>query len=78
MPSPALITFCLANTFPNRLKVNIPNNFEINPLFCSFVSFLIILINSYINNPDSSSDSAISVISSISSFEVIDTILLNY
>ena len=78
MPSPALITFYLANTFPNRLKVNIPNNFEINPLFCSFVSFLIILINSYINNPDSSSDSAISVISSISSFEVIDTILLNY
>ena len=42
--------------FSNKLAANVPNNIERNPPFCSFVSFLIVLLIHCISNPDSSSD----------------------
>ena len=52
-----------------------PNNILRNPPFCpSFVSFLIVSLTSFINNPDSSRDLTIFTILFISSLEVIKTI----
>ena len=75
MPSPALITPRPANAFPNILAANVPNNIERNPPLCSLASFLIVLLIPFINNYDSSSDLTISIISSISLFEVINAVV---
>ena len=75
VPSSALITPCPANTFPKILAANVPNNIERNPLFCSFVSFLIVSLIPLINDPDSSSYLTIFIITSISSFEIINAVV---
>ena len=55
-PSPALITPFPVNAFSNILAANVPNDMKRNPSFCSFASFLLVSLISFINNPDSSSD----------------------
>ena len=45
-----------------------------NPSFCSSVSFLIVLLTSFINKPDSSRDLTIYIIS-ISLFEIINVVI---
>ena len=47
-----------------------PNNIPRNPRFCSFASFLIVSQTPYINNPDSSRDLTILMISFVSSWEI--------
>ena len=73
--SPALITHFSGNAFHNILAANVTNIIGRNPPFYSFASFLILWLIRYINNPDSSSNWTIFIISSISSFEVINAIL---
>ena len=48
---------------------------EENPLFCSFVSFLIVSLIPFISNPDSSRDLTVLIISSISSFEITNAVI---
>ena len=52
-----------------------PNNIPRNPPFCSFASFLIVWLTSFINNPDYSIDLNMFIISLISSFEIINVVL---
>ena len=49
-----------------------PNNISRNPAFCSFASFLIVLLTPFISKPDYSRDLIIFMISFISSFEIIN------
>ena len=72
MSSPALITLLLVNALPNTLAANVPNIGR-NPLFCSFVSFLIVSLIPFTNNLDYTSDLTTFIISTISSFEIINT-----
>ena len=46
-----------------------------NPPFCSFASFSIVLMTPFINEPESSSNSSIFMIASISLFKIINVIL---
>ena len=75
MLSPALITLCTLNALPNKLAANVLNNIGRSPPFCSFVSFLIFALIYFTSNPDSSNYLTIFVISSILSFEIINTIV---
>ena len=56
----------------NILTANICNDIENNSVFCSFASFLFVSLIPFINNPGSSSDLIIFMISFISSFEIIN------
>ena len=69
---PVLVTFFAAYAFPNIAGANVPNDFEGNPAYCLFASFLIVLLV-----PDSSSDLTIFIISFFSSFEIINAVLLD-
>ena len=42
--------------FPNKLAPNMPNNILRNPPFCSFTSFLTVLVTLSNNKPESSRD----------------------
>ena len=66
--SPALIV----NALFNILAANVPKSIGRNSCFGFFASFLIVSLIPFINNPDSSSYLTIFVISSISSFKVIN------
>ena len=74
MSSPALITPLLLNALPNTLAANVPNIGR-NPLFCSFVSFLIVSLIPFTNNLDYTSDLTTFIISTISSFEIINAVV---
>ena len=71
-PSFALITPFPVIAFLNIPAANVSNCIGRNPLFCYFASFLIGSLVPYINNLNSSSDLTIFVISSISSFQIIN------
>ena len=75
MRSPALIMLLFVNRFPNKLAPNVPNNIPRNPPFCSFTLFLIVLLTSFINNPDYSSELTTFMISFISSLENINIVV---
>ena len=75
MSSPALITPFPVNALPNILAANVPNNIGRSPPFYSFASFLIISLILFISNHDSSSDLTIFIISSTSSFEIINYVV---
>ena len=75
VPSSALIVHLPANRFPNKLAPNVTNNILRNPLFCSFASFSIVSLTSFINKPDYSSDLTIIVTSFISSFGIINVVI---
>ena len=74
MSSPALITPLLLNALPNTLAANVPNIGR-NPLVCSFVSFLIVSLIPFTNNLDYTSDLTTFIISTISSFEIINAVV---
>ena len=67
------VTLFPAIAFPNILVANICNKIESNSVFCSFVSFLFVSLIPFINNPYTSRDLIIFIISFISSFEIINT-----
>ena len=60
----------------NKLAANVPNSVGRNPLFYSFVSFLIVSLIPFTSNPDSSTDLTIFLITLISSFEIINAVVL--
>ena len=62
------------NRFPNKLAPKVPNNIPKKSPFYSSALFLIVSFTPYINNPDSSRDLTIFIISSISSLEIISVV----
>ena len=54
---------------------NVPNNALRNPPFCSFTSFWTVSVTPFNNKPELSRDFTILIISSISSFDVINVVL---
>ena len=74
-PYPALINPLPANIFPNILAPNVSNYTLRNPPLCSFASFLIVSLTPSNDIPESSRDSTIFKIYSISSFENIKVVL---
>ena len=75
MPSPAPIILFPVNVFANMLAANASNNIQRTPPFCSVASFLFVSLIPIISNPDSSSYLTIFIISSISSFEIINAVV---
>ena len=75
LPRPALILPLPVDRFPNKLVPKVLYNIPINPPFCSFASFLIVSLTSFINKPDSSSDLTIFIMSFTSSFEIISVLI---
>ena len=75
-PSPALVTSLSVNALPNKIAANFPNSIGRNPPFCSFVSFLTVSLIYFTSNSDLSSDLTIFIKSSISSFEIINAVVL--
>ena len=71
MSSPSLI---VPSPTLNKLAPDVPNNILRNAPLCYFASFLIVLLTSFINKPDSSSDLTIFIISIISSLKVINVV----
>ena len=47
IPSPALTVHFPDNKLPNKDAPKVPNNILRNPPFCSFVSFLIVLVTPF-------------------------------
>ena len=64
----------LVNRFANELKPKLHNNIPGNPSFCSFASFLIVLLTSFINILDSSNYLSIFMMLLIFSFEIINVV----
>ena len=58
--------------FPSKLAFRIPNNISKNPLFCSFVSFSIVLVIPFHEMLESSKIWAVFVMPIVSSFEIIE------
>ena len=75
VPSPAIIVSLPVNIFTNKLAPNVPNNILRNQHFCSFASYLNVLITPFIDKPDSSRVLTILMISFISSFETINVVV---
>ena len=50
----------------------VPNSIPKNPPFCSFASFLVVLLTTFISKPDFSRDLIIFMISFFSSLEIIN------
>ena len=73
VPSPALITHFPVGT-PNKLAPKVSINIPRNQPLCSFVSFSIVLVTSFINQPEPSRDITILMISFICSLETIDVV----
>ena len=71
-PSFGFITPFPTNAFPNILTANVPSYIERNPTFCIFTSFLIVSLIFRFSTLDSSIGLAILLISSISSFEIVN------
>ena len=69
--SPALTPFPV-NALPNEPAAIVLNSIGRNTPFCYFVSFLIASLIPFTSNPGSSSDLTIFIISSLSSFEIIN------
>ena len=70
VPSPALIT-----PLPNILAANVPKKTGTTPSFRSFALLLIVSFIPFISNSDSSSHLTVFIISSIFSFEIINTLV---
>ena len=75
VPLPALITPLPVNTFPTKVAPNVPKNILRNLPFCYFASFLIVSLMPFINKSNSLRDLTIFIISSISSFEIINVLI---
>ena len=73
--SPALTTPFPVNAFPNILAANILHNILRNPPCYFFASFLIVSLIPFISSLDSSSDLTVFITFSISSFEIINSVV---
>ena len=69
-PSPVLLIALPAKILPNKLAHNVPYNIIINPPLCFLASFLIVSLSPFNNEPESSRDLTILIMSSISSFDI--------
>ena len=72
---PALTIPFSANKCPNKLAPKVPNNILKNPLFCSFVSFLIVLVIPFRKMLESSRAWTIFITSLISLFEIMKLVV---
>ena len=72
-PFPGILAFTSlpVNRFHDKLALNVPNYMPRNPRFCSFASFLIVLLTPFIIKPYFSRDLTISMISVTSSFKLL-------
>ena len=70
--SPALIVSLTSNGFPNKLAPKITINLPRNPFYCYLTSFIVVLLTSFINKPDSSRELTIFIIPFISWLEIIN------
>ena len=73
-PSPAITNLFPVNAFPILLGANVHNNLR-NPPFYYFTSFLIVSLTSCFSIPYYSGDLVIFIISSISSFKIINVVV---
>ena len=62
------------NGFLKKLATNVNNNVPRNPPPYSSALFLIVSLKTFINKPDSLKDVTFSIISSMSTFEVIEVV----
>ena len=80
VPSPALITPLpdkfFVNRSPSKEAPKVPNNILRNHTLCSLASCWIVSLAPFSNTPESSRDLTIFKISSVSSFENIEIVLL--
>ena len=74
VPTPAVIAPLSINRLPNKLVRKVPYNIPRNPPFYSFASFFIFSLTPFIDNPFSSRELAIFMISFISSLEIINVV----
>ena len=74
-PSPPFTTPLTVNIYPNKLAPDLLNIIPRSSPFCYFALFLIILLIPFINQPDSSRDLTIFMISSISLSEIINAVM---
>ena len=75
MPLPVLIVSILVNRFSNKLAPDVPNNTLKIPPFCSFASFLIVLLTTFIIKSNYLGDLTVFMMPFISSFEIINVIV---
>ena len=66
------------NAFPNVLAVNVCNNIGRDSPFCSFLSFLIVSLLFFISYPGSSRDLTLFIMSSFSSFKIINAVIHDF
>ena len=64
-----------AEILPNKIKPIASNEILRNTLICSIASLLIVLLAPFNNNPESSRDLTILIMSSISSFDIISVVV---
>ena len=74
MPLSALIVSLPVNRSPMKVAPKVPNKVSGSLSFYSFASLLIVSLTSFTNKPDSSRDLTISIISFISSSEIINVV----
>ena len=65
-----IVPYFPCNRFPNKLGPKVPDNIARNPPFCSFTSFLVVLLTSFVSKADSSRDLIIFMILFIFSLEI--------
>ena len=70
-----LLHLILLISFPNILAANVSNNIPRSATFSSLSSFFIVLLIPLVGNPDSLSHLTIFIISSISSFRIINAVV---
>ena len=75
IPSPAFIMLLLVDRFADNIAPKKPKNSPRNPPFCSYASFLFVLLTPFINKSHSSRKLLIFMISIISSLEIINFVL---
>ena len=75
IPSPAFIMLLLVDRFADNIAPKKPKNSPRNSRFCSYASFLFVLLTPFINKSHSSGKLLIFMISFISSLEIINFVL---
>ena len=75
IPSPASIMLLLVDRFADNIAPKKPKNSPRNSPFCSYASFLFVLLTPFINKSHSSGKLLIFMISFISSLEIINFVL---
>ena len=76
-PAQPLVTHLPSNIVPNNLAPGVISYMGRNPPFCALALFLFVLLKSFSNKTDSSSNLTNFTLSSISSFEIIIAVMSN-